>query len=129
MSRVHKAYFTNLSLAADSDLTLAQEISVGERGYIGLQIRIHNGAGAAPSDTPIGVWELHCNAIGPGGRFTQVVRTILTTELAYGAAVGNTLVDAWCIVAAVPGALAKLKYKRTSGGASSARADVAYSTW
>jgi hypothetical protein len=127
-TRIYKRYCTQQLLAADSDLTLALDVAVGEAGYVALQVLIDNGAGAAPSDAPIGVWELHCSA-GPGVRFTPVTGTVVTAELAKIAATGSALVDAWAILIGVPGSRCKFKYKRTSGGAGNSRATIDVSSW
>lgn len=127
-SRIYKRYCTQLTLADDSDLTAALDILVGEAGYVALQCLIDNGAGAPPTDAPIGVWELHCSA-GPGIRFTPVTGSIVTAELAKIAPAGSTLVDAWAILIGVPGSRCKLRYKRTSGGAGNSRATLDVSSW
>jgi hypothetical protein len=130
MSRVNKELYTRIALAADSDISLAKEIVIGETGHVAFQVLIDNGAGAAPSDTPAGVWELWCNALGSAGRFTQYVDPIiLAPALARIAPNGNQLVDQWAVISGVPGAHCKLRYNNTSGGAGNSRATVYYSTW
>jgi hypothetical protein len=122
-SRKNKArYFDNVALAASTVLADTSEIAIGAEGYVAIQVLIDNGAGGAPTDTPVGVWELH--ASGDGKRFTPVAYANLTTELARIAPNGNNLVDAWAIITGLPGCAIKLRYLRTSGGGTNARATV-----
>jgi hypothetical protein len=127
MSRTNKKVFDLLSLAASSTVASTPEISIGPEGYVALQVFIDNGAGAAPSDTPVGVFELHCS--GDGTRYTPRTNAAIVAELALVAPNGNNVVDAWAVIPGVPGTTVKLRYVRTSGGGTDARATVHASTW
>lgn len=126
MGRINRRYMTSVSLGASTDITTMPEITVGRDGYVALQVLIDNGAGAAPSDAPAGTWEIWASA---GSRFTQVTGTTITTELAKVAPNANNVVDAWAILVGVPGSRFKLRYNRTSGGTTNARATVDVSSW
>lgn len=123
----HSKYFDKLALGADSNLATTREITVGPLGYVALQVLIDNGAGGAPTDAPQGAFELLCS--GDGERYTKIDYTELTDELARVAPNGNAVVDAWAIIEDVPGSVAKLRYKRTSGGGTDARATINLSSW
>lgn len=126
-TRINKRHLTTITLAADSSLDATPEITVGPQGFVAFQVLVDNGAGAAPSDTPIGTWLLHASA---GTRFTPIANIPdLTTMLARVAPAGNTLIDAWVILLDVPGSRAKLQYKFGSGGAGNSRATVDVSSW
>jgi hypothetical protein len=79
------------------------------------------------------VWELWCSA--DGVTFTQYTNAAIVTELAKIAPNGNNLVEAWAVFepgntpGSVPGTSFKLRYNRTSGGGTDARATVHIATW
>ena len=133
-SRIGTAnYFNNATIAADMVVANLQAVSVRYGGHVSIQCRIDNGAGAAPSDTPAGVWELWCSS--DGVTFTQYTNSAIVTELAKIAPNGNNLVEAWAVFepgntpGGIPGTSFKLRYNATSGGAGNSRATVHITTW
>ena len=84
-------------------------------GELNVQCLIDNGAGLAPTDTPVGVWQLWTDY--GGGVFTRQTSTAIDAELAKIAPNGNNLVNAAATFPPVPGTNAVLVYVRTSGGA------------
>jgi hypothetical protein len=123
-NRRQKNLFSAVGMGADT--AYSSEIVVGQTGYLSLQVLVDNGSGAAPTDAPIGVLEVVCSG---GSRFTQLVGTTVTTELAKVAATGNAKVDAWAVLEGVPGSACKVRYKRTSGGGGNSRLTIDASSW
>jgi hypothetical protein len=109
-------------LAADAVVADVPVITLQKGGHLGIHVTIDNGAGSAPADSPVGVWELWLSV--DGTNFYQYTTAAIVTELALVATNLNNLVSAWSVFANIPGAFAKVRYKRTSGGGTSARAVV-----
>lgn len=110
----------DLGLGADQDLSLIEPIEIGEAGYLGIQAQIDNGAGGAPSDAPVGTWELW--VASDGRTYGQLATQLATAQLANIASNGNNVVRSFAVFRGVPGTHAKIRYKRTSGGGGNSRA-------
>lgn len=124
MPRTTVTMLNKASLAEDSDteaLLNTPASEVHERGELSVQCIIDNGAGGAPTDTPVGVWELYCSATSKDADYSPVVIEQLTTALARIAPNGNIRISAWVSLRGVPGKFAKFRYKKGSGGATSTR--------
>lgn len=124
MPRTTVTMLNRASLATDSDteaLANTPWIEVFEGGELSISCVIDNGAGAAPTDTPIGVWELYCAPTSATEGFVPVVVEQLTAALGRIAPNGNVRIRGWVILRGVPGKFAKVRYKALSGGASSTR--------
>lgn len=109
-------------LSASEVLANVPFVSLYPNGELSAHVVIDNGAGGAPSDSPVGTWELWTS--GDGVNYEQQVDPAITSELAKIAAVGNAKVTKSANFVGVPGVAAKLVYVRGSGGASSARATI-----
>jgi hypothetical protein len=116
---------TALSLAADTTLAATRSV-VMQDGHLSIHVSIDNGAGIAPTDTPVGVWELYTS--GDGINFYRLTNAAIVAELALIAPNGNNLVNAWAVFSNVPGTAAKLLYNQTSGGGTSAVATIDITT-
>lgn len=129
-SRNHVTYYNAANaLGASATLSTLPTIEVRYSGYLSIQCTIDNGAGAAPSDAPVGVWELYSSADGTS--FTRVGASDsgLAAELAKVAPNGNNLVDAFAVLDALPGRFIKVRYNRTSGGGGNSRVRMLVSSW
>jgi len=90
-------------------------------GHVDVHVSIDNGTvGVAPTDTPVGVWELWCSSNGTD--FYQYAPAELVDQLALIAPNGNNLVDAWAVFSNLPGTAVKVRYNATSGGELGSRA-------
>ena len=121
MERIRTTY-SSVLLAADGTVADIASFPIRQGGEVSIYCAIDNGAGIAPTDTPVGVWELWVSANGTD--FYQITSAAIVAELALIAPNGNNLVSAWAVFANVPGYLAKIRYNATSGGATSARATL-----
>jgi hypothetical protein len=110
---------------AEPNLTGLASVSVKYSGYVSIQCTIDNGAGGAPSDTPLGSWELYTSA--DGTNYTKVSEA--DVELAKIAPNGNNKVDAVACFNGVPGSDFKVRYNRTSGGAGDSRVRMQITAW
>lgn len=119
MAVIHNA----IALGADQALSDCPAINVGPSGILWFQCLIDNGIGGAPTDAPIGVWELYF-ADSVGGRFSIVTDSEIVAELAKVSAAGNAVVDGWVRFSGLPRGLAKLLYNKTSGGGGDSKATV-----
>lgn len=129
MPRKTVTVLSRASLAADSDtvaLLGTSSVELQRGGEISIQCVVDNGAGAAPTDTPIGVWELYSS--GTGTEYSPVELPQLTAALATIAPSGNVKISRWVTLRGVPGKFAKMRYKATSGGASSSRCFLGITT-
>jgi len=107
-------YKTGVSLAADEVIASTPYVSIKHGGTLSIQCVIHGAALAdAPSNTPVGVFELYTSA--DGVEYSLVSEAI--TTLPAIAPNGNNRVSAWANFSNTPGVRAKVRYKRTSGGA------------
>lgn len=95
--------------------TFMPGIGLQKGGEFNAQVLIDNGSGSAPTDNPVGSWQLWSSANGQD--FSQVTSPAIDAELAKIAPAGNTLVSKWAVFTNVPGTEAKLLYVATSGGA------------
>jgi hypothetical protein len=121
-------YYNATSLGASGTLSSLPAISVRYGGFVSIQCIIAQADGSsAPSDTPVGVWELYASS--DGVTFTQVTGTTVTTELAKIAPNGNNVVKAFAVFDGVPGSSIKIRYNRTSGGGTNATATMHVTTW
>jgi hypothetical protein len=125
MPRKTVSMLVKRDLASDSDTTdliatPAAELQRG--GECSVQCIIDNGAGGAPTDTPIGTWE--CYASATGEAYSPVTTPLLTTALATIAPNGNVKISAWIILRGVPGKFVKFRYKKGTGGAGSSRVSL-----
>lgn len=75
---------------------------------------ITNGAGAAPTSTPVGTWTLFFSH--DGVEYFQISTADVAAELAFIAAAGNTLVRKAAIIHDPPGRWIRASYTRGSGG-------------
>lgn len=120
MAVIHNQVF----LSTDQSLSDCPPINVGPSGILWFQCLIDNGAGGAPSDLPLGVWEFYF-ADSSTGRFSIVTDSEIVAELAKIAPTGNNAkVDAWVRFSGLPRGFAKLLYNQTSGGNGNSRATV-----
>jgi hypothetical protein len=122
MPRRPKKY-ADFTLGASQAESAVQAVALAEDGRLDIQVVIDNGAGAAPTDTPVGTWKLFSSA--DGSTYSHVLDADET--LAKIAPSGNVLVSRWVMLEDVPGTSCKLVYTRTSGGAAS-RARVTLTT-
>lgn len=113
-------YKTGLTLAADEVLASTSAVKLRDLGTLQVQAVIDNGAGIAPTSTPVGTWELYGSA--DGVNFSRDLDA--TAELAKIAAQGNVLVSSWAKFVNAPGIWVKLVYKRGSGGGAGASCTV-----
>lgn len=120
-------YFNDEALSADHVVADLESIEIRYSGFLSIQCYIDNGSGAAPTDSPVGVWELYVSS--DGTLFTRWVTSAVTNELALIAPNGNNVVDALAVFQNVPGRYVKLRYNRTSGGGTDAKATVHLSAW
>lgn len=120
-------YRDRMVLSADDVVANLTGLPIRYQGYVSIQVFIDNGAGIAPTDSPVGVWELYVST--DGIKYTRLTNSLVDTELAKIAATGNNLIDTFAMFTGVPGTWLKLRYNQTSGGATSARADVYIATW
>lgn len=126
--RLVSQYYSNAAaLASDGVVASLGTVSVNYAGHVSIQCRIDNGAGAAPTDTPVGVWELWVS--NNGNDYIQFTNALVVAELAKIAPNGNNLVEAWAVFDGMPGTSFKLRYNATSGGAGNSRATVRISSW
>lgn len=124
----HEFYHNEINLGADvTEAAITELVELKYQGFLSAQCIIDNGAGAAPSDTPIGVWRLYGSV--DGETFTEIVSSDITTELALIAPNGNNVVGAWAVFTNVPGRYVKLAYDRTSGGGGNSSCTVHLTTW
>jgi len=114
------------TLAADETVANLPAVALQIGGHLDIHVSIDNGAGIAPTDTPVGVWELWCSSNGVD--FYLYNPAAVISELALIAPNGNNLVDAWAVFANVPGTAVKVRYNASSGGATSARAILQITT-
>lgn len=124
-------YSASNNLGASMVLANVGAFPVSYGGHVSIQCRIHNGAGAAPSDTPAGSWKLYASSNGVD--FTEVTDTgsdtTIADQLAKIAPNGNNVVNAYAVLDNVPGTSAKLLYVRSSGGGTNATATVNVTSW
>lgn len=112
----------NITLDADETLANVPAIPLQVGGELGVHVYITNGAGIAPTDSPVGVWEIYLSC--DGQNYYRYASTAITAELANCAATGNNLINAWSVFSQLPGTSAKVIYNATSGGLTSATAFV-----
>ena len=125
MSSRRNTKFSDLLLGATQLLEQSKSTSLGSDGRLDIQVVIDNGAGAAPTDSPAGAFQLWCSSDPDGVLWSRVTQA--DAELAKIAPSGNTLVSAYAVLEDVPGTSFKLIYVRSSGGAA-ARARVRVTT-
>ena len=125
--RINTPYYYNNSLAADGVVASLGFVRLRYEGNIDIQCVIDNGSGGAPSDSPVGVWELWCS--GDGTTFSPYTTSAIVTELAKIAPNGNNVVSAYAVIPGVPGLYVKLRYNQTSGGGTNAKATVNITAW
>lgn len=121
------AYYFQASMSSDGVLANLTPLSIRYGGYASIQVLIDNGAGGAPTDNPVGVWELYSST--DGSRFAPVTGTAVTSELAKIAPNGNNVVNTFAIFDKFPGRFLKLRYNQTSGGTGNSRMTVDITTW
>lgn len=131
-TRVHTPnYFNNHVLNADMVVADLAAVELKYGGYLSIQCRIDNGAGGAPTDTVVGIWELWVSS--DGETFTQWDPAAVTTELGRIAGTGNNLIEEVASfpigTLAVPGQYVKVRWNLTSGGAGNSRATMHLTTW
>lgn len=112
-------------LASDAVLADIEAISIRFGGYVSIQCKIDDGSGGAPSDTPVGAWELYSSV--DGINYSKV--SAADAELAKIAPNGNNVVEAFALLSGVPGTSIKIAYNRTSGGAGNSRVRMQVATW
>jgi hypothetical protein len=115
MERVTTIY-SSVSLASDGTVADITAAPIRD-GRLSIHAVIHNGAGIAPTDSPVGVWELWVSS--DNVTFYQLTSAAIVSALAPIAAVGDTLVSEWVIFENTPGKYLKLRYNQTSGGLTS----------
>lgn len=109
----YKNIIPSNNLGANFSAVLPYQVGADFRWTLG--INIDNGAGAAPSDAPVGTWQLQ---IYLGG--SQWFRVFdADAQLAMLAPSGNAVVNGAITFRGVPGKQHRLAYVRTSGGGSS----------
>ncbi len=104
-----------VSLAATTTLAGTTAVELRENGHLSINASIYSGAGIAPVDTPVGVWQLWFS--GDGTNYDLLSTAATVAELALIAPNGNNLVDAWAVFSNAPGKFVKVLYIRSSGGA------------
>jgi hypothetical protein len=104
----------DLNLGASQVESAVQSVTLGPESRLDILVTIDNGAGIAPTDSPIGTFKLFA---GDGSDYAHVIDADET--LAKVAPAGNTFISRWISFDDVPGSSIKLVYTRTSGGAAS----------
>jgi uncharacterized protein YmfQ (DUF2313 family) len=127
-ARTHTAnYLNNHAMSADFVLADVAPVEIKYSGFLSLQTIIDNGAGAAPTDTPVGVFEVWISSDGTD--YTHWDPSATTTELARIAPNGNNVVNEVAVLTSVPGQYAKVLYNQTSGGGTDAKVTMHISAW
>ena len=102
--------------------TSAVDIPTTYYSDIAIAVTLDNGAGAAPADSPSGLFTLQVSLDGGTTYFDFVD---LNAALANVSPAGNNaVINGLVVIRAVPGNKARLKYTRTSGGATTTRCSV-----
>jgi len=114
---------------ASTSLSDCQPITVDtEDRFLAVQVILEGVGGAALSDALVGTIELWCTS-AEGIEYSQVTGTRVVEELAKVAMTGtNARISGWAILDGVPGAFAKLLFRRTSGGGGNSRLSLIAST-
>ncbi|HMJ16585.1 MAG TPA: hypothetical protein VK524_34460 [Polyangiaceae bacterium] len=123
--RKHYETYLNAQSLGSAFTGAAFEIRYG--GHVSIVMEISNGAGIAPTDTPLGTWVYETSI--DGTKWIPETDTAITTPIGTLAAVGNTLVSKVAKLSNVGGKWGRLRYVYTSGGAVSAKVSAAVSTW
>lgn len=121
-------YHNGLDLGASvTAASITALVELKYQGFLSVQVVIDNGAGAAPSDTPVGLWTLWASTDGVD--FSQLDAAAVTTELAVIAPNGNNVVSECAVFQNCPGRYVKVAYARTSGGGGNTDCHVHLTTW
>ena len=113
MERITTIY-TDVSLAVDGTLADFKAAEIRD-GRVSIHVVVHNGAGIAPTDAPVGVWELWTSV--DNVTYYQLTSAAIVSALAPLAAIGNTLVSEWVVFENMAGKYLKVRYNQTSGSA------------
>jgi uncharacterized protein YmfQ (DUF2313 family) len=117
-------YFNAQALSAHID---GAPFDIRYAGHVSIVAEITNGLGAAPTDTPVGAWELHVS--GDGTNWVKDTEASYVTELAKIAPNGNNIVRAVSKLTNVGTMFGRFRYQRTSGGAVDAKVTAHVFTW
>jgi hypothetical protein len=112
-------YKTAVTLAADEVVADLPYVSLRFGGFLAIQGIIHNVSGLAnaPTDTPVGVFELWASA--DDTNYSLVPDAAV--KLANIAPNGNNVVSSWAVFENAPGTRIKVRWNNTSGGAGDSR--------
>ncbi len=122
MERISTVY-TDVSLAADGTIADFRAAPVRD-GRVSIHVVVHvsGNTASAPTDTPVGVWELWVSV--DGTTYYQLTSAAIVSALAPLAATGNNLISEWVVFENTPGKYLKVRYNQTSGGLTTGRALV-----
>jgi len=120
-------YYNASPLSASGVVADLAAVSIRYAGHVSIQCKIAKADGSAPTDTPVGVWELWVAA--DGQNFEQFTNAAIVNELAKIAPNGNNVVKAFAVFDGMPGTSFKVRYNRSSGGGTDATTTVHITTW
>jgi uncharacterized protein YmfQ (DUF2313 family) len=125
--RITTTFFDRAVMSASTAITTSSPIDLRYEGFVSIHGIIDDGAGGVPTDAPTGSFELWCSS--DGAAFTLYQSSLVVTEMAKLAAVGNALVSAFAIFTGMPGQFLKIRYNRASGGTGNSRMTVKVTAW
>ena len=131
--RTSQLWKNQATLSASDTVANLPSVPVRYEGYVSIQALVASATSiatatpAAPSDAPLGTWELYFS--GDGALFTRLNRSDIDAELAKIKPAGSVLVNDAAIFTGFPGKFLKLRYNRASGGAGDSRVTCIITTW
>lgn len=129
MSRKPYLVFERLPLGQTTELVDCTPVPVGMGGHLDLSVDIANAAGAAPSDAPVGTWQLWTSTgfkSDDDANYKPIELAQLTQALtALNPTGNNAVVSKTLTMRGVPGKWVKVRYIRSTGGSATIAASTA----